>query len=212
MFRYLRNNSHLLWIKRNHPESLTTKRDVELDGLAVSTMGNRYLLDYPDKAVVQCSRRLTEQQIADEVERFLAMAKNGTVLVSACISPGEKDVMRAAHDAGARQIILLENGFSTFRKPGGAQFDSCAAGRPLLVAPWPHYNERPTITREPCLQLNELALSIAAINPEAVASDDDETWGNCGFQRHAILYRAFLRYCFLERIATRLVPKQYFSN
>lgn len=160
MFQYLQKNPHHLWVKRNQPEFFTTKHDVSIDGLVVSMMGNQFLLDYPVKVFVQCSRKLTEQQIEDEVKRNLAMVRDGAVLVSACISPGEKAVMRAAHDMGARQIVLLENGFSPYWKPGGAQFDACAAGRLLLVAPWPHHNERRVITREQCLQLNSLARAI----------------------------------------------------
>lgn len=161
MFHYLKQNPQQLWVRRNNPDLFTTMHDVNVDGMVVNMMGNRFLLDYPFKAMVQCSRRLTEQQIASEVEKFLAMAQEGVVLVSACISQGEKKVMRAAHDAGARQIVLLENGFSAYWKPGGKQFDACASGRLLLVAPWPHHNERKTITREQCLQLNDLARRIA---------------------------------------------------
>lgn len=71
--------------------------------------------------------------------------------------------MRAAFDAGVKEIVLLENGFSPLWKPGGAQFDACAKGQLLFVAPWPYHSERRKITREQCLQLNELARVIAAI-------------------------------------------------
>ena len=46
-------------------------------------------------------------------------------------------------------------------KPGGSQFDACAEGRLLLIAPWPHHNERLTITRAQCNVLNAIAREIA---------------------------------------------------
>ena len=93
----------------------------------------------------------------------LSIAEDGAILVSPSISPAEKKVMRAAFDAGYPLIIILENGFSPLWKPGGKQFDACAEGRLLLVAPWPHHNEHKTITRNQCLQLNDLAREIASI-------------------------------------------------
>ena len=161
MLRYLQQNPYRLWTKRNHPDFFTVQHDVDIMGQTISVMGNRFLLDHPDRVMVQCSRRLTEQQIAQAVEHFVSLAGDGVVLVSACISPGEKAVMRAAFECGARQIILVENGFSPHWKPGGAQFDACARGQILLVAPWPHHNERVSITREQCLQLNALASAIS---------------------------------------------------
>lgn len=59
--------------------------------------------------------------------------------------------------------MLLENGFSPLWKPGGGQFDACADGRLLLVAPWPHHNEYKKITRGQCQQLNDLAREIASL-------------------------------------------------
>ena len=76
------------------------------------------------------------------------------------ISPGEKEIMRRAFEAGFPQIILLENGISTMQKPSGRQFDACAEGRLLLLSPWEHHNDYRAITREQCLQLNALASKI----------------------------------------------------
>ena len=166
MIRYLHDNPRRLWTKRHNPEFFTIQHEVKLGDTTVATAGNRFLLDYPMKEVVQCSRSInTEEAIAREVRRYLAMARDGAVLVSPSISPCEKAVMRAAFEAGVKEIVLLENGFSPMWKPGGAQFDACARGQLLFIAPWPYHSERKTITRSQCLQLNELARVIAAIKP-----------------------------------------------
>ena len=163
MVRYLHDNPHRLWIKRNHPDLFRVQHEVSIGGRVVSMAGNRFLLDAPSKAAVRCSRSLNEDDIKKEVNRFLSQAARGTVLVSPCISPGEKAVMRAAFNEGMKTIVVLENGFSPMWKPGGAQFDACADGRLLLVAPWPYHSDHRTITRDQCNQLNDLAAAIAAM-------------------------------------------------
>ena len=160
MISYVHDNPQRLWIKREHPEHLTVKHNVFIDGTSVQVMGNLFLLNTPLKKVVQCSRRITEEQLSCEKERMLNLSKEGYVLVSACISPGEKQIMKAAFDLGGKQIIILENGFSPMQKPAGRQFDACKEGKLLLVAPWEHHNERRKITREQCLALNALAQKI----------------------------------------------------
>lgn len=157
MVRYMRDNPHRLWVKRNNPDYFRVQQGVKVGHRDVMMAGNRFLLDYPMKVAVKCSRSLSEEDIRNEIERHLSMVREGAVLVSPCISPGEKAIMRAAFDAGAKEIVLLENGFSPMWKPGGSQFDACAEGRLLLVAPWPHHNERLTITRAQCNVLNAIA-------------------------------------------------------
>lgn len=96
--------------------------------------------------------------VTNALLQFLTrLAQGGAVLVSPCISPGEKEVMRRAFLAGVPQIVLLENGFAPMQKPSGQRFDACSEGRLLLVAPWEHHNEQRAITREQCLALNRLA-------------------------------------------------------
>jgi hypothetical protein len=158
LFRYLRDNPRRLWLKRHNPDFFTTISGLKIGATAVSALGNQFLLDYPSKIQVQCSRSLTESEIEEKGDALLSQAfQNDAVLVSPCISPGEKEIMRRAFEAGFPQILLLENGISTMHKPSGRQFDACVQGRLLLISPWEHHNERRTITREQCMQLNALA-------------------------------------------------------
>ena len=156
-YNYLDNNPHRLWTKRNAPAFFTTHTNITIGDTPVTTMGNRFLLDFPDKVNVKCSRSLTQDQIQAECQRYLTLASRGAVLVSPCISPGEKEVMGFAFQAGFPIIILIENGFAPMQKPSGRQFDACAQGRLLIIAPWPHHNERRRITRDQCNFLNNLA-------------------------------------------------------
>ena len=163
MFKYLEDNPRRLWIKRNHPEFFKTQHQVTIGDQTVTVMGNRFLLDSPNKIAVKCSRKMTENEIETATARFLMMAQRGAVLVSPCISPGEKNVMDIIQAAGFPFILLLENGFSPFWKPGGEMFNTCASGQVLLVAPWPYHSDRHTITRDQCNRLNDLAALIASL-------------------------------------------------
>ena len=162
MFQYLKDNPRRLWTKRSHPEFFTSQQDIKVGDQSVTVMGNRFLLDSPNKVAVKCSRRMTEQEIEHTVTRFLMMAQRGAVLVSPRISPGEKAVMDMIQAAGFPFIQLLENGFSPMWKPGGEMFNACAKGQVLLVAPWPHHSDRHTSTRDQCNCLNDLAILICS--------------------------------------------------
>ena len=160
-FKYLTDNPRRLWIKRNTPELFTMHTGITIGDTPVTIMGNRFLLDYPNKVNVKCSRSLSEDEIEAECLRYLKMASLGAVLVSPCISPGEKEVMGRAFEAGFPIIILIENGFAPLQKPSGRQFDACAQGRLLIIAPWPHHDDKRRITREQCNFLNSLARRIS---------------------------------------------------
>ncbi|MBQ7691142.1 MAG: transposase [Muribaculaceae bacterium] len=159
-FNYLHDNPRRLWQKRNHPEWFTSRHRITINAVNVTVMSNQYLLRAPERVAVQYTRRLTEGEIERLGDQLLQRALDGAVLVSPCISPGEKAIMRRAFDAGLPAIVLVENGFSPLGKPSGRMFDACAEERVLIVAPWEHHNERRAITREQCLQLNALAKAI----------------------------------------------------
>ena len=151
-------------MKREQPELFRVQRNIAVGGQHFSAIGNRFLLERPVRLQVQCSRRLTEEQIAEKQEWWLQQARAGAVLVSPCISKGEKTVMRAAFNEGLPVIVLQENGFTDLAKPGGLRMDACARGQLLLLAPWEHHNERLAIRRDQCLALNDMARIICENN------------------------------------------------
>lgn len=157
---YLADNPRRLLLKRARPEFLRPRFNMERGGYTFAAIGNLELLDSPCRLQVRVSRRCTSPQVQEEVARYLAAAREGAVLVSPSISPGEKAVMRAAFDARLPLIVLVENGFTPLTKPRGEQFDACAAGRLLLLAPWEHHNDRRAITVQQCQQLNLMATAL----------------------------------------------------
>ena len=154
---YLNDNPRRLLMKREHPDLFRVQRNVEAAGMTFSAIGNRFLLDRPVRLQVQCSRRLTEAEIQEQVAHFLTAARQGAVLVSPAISSGEKAVMRAAFNEGLPLIYLQEIGFTDLAKPGGKRMEACARGQLLILAPWEHHNEQLRIRRDQCLKLNDIA-------------------------------------------------------
>ena len=157
MKAYIHDNPRRLAIKRSHPDLFRVQRNITVGSYTFAALENVFLLDAPFMMQVQCTRKLTLQQINDTVQQFLSHAQNGAVLVSPSISPWEKAVMKAAFERGFPVIVLQENGFAPLAKPGGRRFDACAQGRLLMLAPWEHHNDKRVIKRGQCLDLNEMA-------------------------------------------------------
>ena len=159
---YLRDNPRRLLMKRTRPDWLRPFFGLRVAGRTYSAIGNRELLSAPQRLPVRVSRRMSESEIEAIIHRYIEAARNGAVLVSPAISPGEKRVMRTAFNAGLPTIVILENGFTPLSKPHGEQFYACAQGRLLMLAPWEHHNERRTLTAEQCKQLNLMAIDICS--------------------------------------------------
>ena len=158
---YLDDNPRRLLIKRQNPQLFTVLCNMEIAVHNCQVVGNRFLLDIPDKMAVVVHRRYTDEEIARLREEWLACGERGGVLVSAAISQKEKNVLREAMNLGYRIILLRENGFPKYYKPSGESFDACSKGLLLQISPWEYHMEKRTITRAQCLELNKMAERIA---------------------------------------------------
>ena len=161
MKRYLADNPYRLAMKRARPELLRVRLGVDVCGSLCSAVGNLSLLTAARKLRVRISRSIDAALLEREKERLLTAAREGAVLVSPAISPGEKAITRTAFDEGLPMIVLLDNGLDPMSKPSGERFRACAEGRLLLLSPFPHRNNRVTISRATCEALNALAWDIS---------------------------------------------------
>ena len=161
MLAYLEDNPRRLLLKRRHPEYFTRLGKLTVVGVEMEAMGNRFLLDYPAKLQVQCSRHLYDPEIEAEKEALLEQAwREGAIVVSPCISRGEKVITTAAMQERLPLIVLLLNGFAEQYKPDPRYLDACTEGRLLMLAPYPHQTDRLSDMRARCLELNRLAAAI----------------------------------------------------
>ena len=143
-----------------------------------AAIGNLALLDAPNSFQVQCSRSFFEYRRASDgsllkdappavetrefiVKRdgFLEAAEHGAVLLSPCISHGEREIARLAFEKGRKVVTLANKGFNPLYKPGGRLFDQCADGNLLMLAPaaWPYLPGEKKMTRVDACVLNRIA-------------------------------------------------------
>ena len=158
---YLDDNPRRLLIKQRNPQLFIVMRDMSIAGQKCQVVGNCFLLDVPDKVAVVVHRSYTDEERNKLRKEWLACGERGGVLVSAAISPDEKEVLREAMNLEYRIILLRENGFPELYKPSGESFYACSEGRLLQVSPWEYHTEKRTISREQCLELNAMAEKIA---------------------------------------------------
>ena len=159
--KYLDDNPRRLMVKRMNPGLFTVMQNKEVVGRRCQMVGNCFLLDIPDKVAVVVHRRYSEGDLRRLREEWLACGERGGVLVSAAISTKEKEVLRETMNRGYRIVLLRENGFPRLYKPCGESFYACSEGLLLQISPWDYHMEKKTITREQCLELNEMAERIA---------------------------------------------------
>ena len=167
--------------------------ELPLDGRriigAFEALGNRHLLERPIHQV-QCSRRyfayrritkpggglkiardatgepVAERETPDyraRLEDALAAAAHGAVILSPCISDGERQIAREALKANRPLVALKNMGFAKLEKPAGGHFEACAEGRLLLLAPaaWPCSTQAKDMTRFDATALNRIAQWLA---------------------------------------------------
>lgn len=164
MISYVSDNPRRAMVKRENPNLFRVVRDLVVGSRRYSAIGNQWLLNMPMRLQVRCHNNTSPENlrlIARQKAFFLARGREGAVVVSPCISPGEREIARAALDAHQPLVVILENGFPALYKPPGRYFEACADGSLLMLAPWPYHTERRTITRQQCIALNEMAAAIS---------------------------------------------------
>lgn len=122
--------------------------------------------------------------------------EQGTVIVTACVSPKERDIVKLLQQELLPVIEVMAGGFSDRYKPTGKAFYAVAEARRLEVSPWeyeyrrreirpvkdeqgnsvldangkPEMEEIPDISRETCMVMNELV--------RVIAKKEDDWWKN----------------------------------
>lgn len=157
IFNYIRSNPYRLAIRRACPDFFTRCNNLIIGDTPCQLYGNIHLLDNPFKDQVIVHRADNDQIFNANKDRWLHTAANGGVLVSPFISQREKSIRKEVESSGGRFILITNFPFSEREKPSGKDFDLCAQGRLLIIAP---LTAMP-LDRPSCLKMNSLAKSIA---------------------------------------------------
>ena len=152
MIAYIHDNPRRAMLRRLNPDLFRLRREVQAEGMTFTALGNLFLLDYPQRQAVECSRSANAEMIATQQAIVIQAAENGAVTYSGAISEGEKHIVRMVRQAGFPLVVLLNDGFPTagsehekYYKPGGVYFEACAAGRLLLLEATPATLEDPRV-------------------------------------------------------------------
>ena len=142
MIEYVKANTERAWQQRLNPELFRMHRKTEACGVQFTSMGNHFLLEWPDRQLVEMSRSASNEQIEERLKSVIAAAHNGAVTYTAAISKGEQKIARTVREQGFPLVVLLNDGFPAegtpqerFYKPGGVYFDACSKGKLLLMEP-----------------------------------------------------------------------------
>ena len=132
------------YLQRECPPSLATDealtaivcRLLSADGyIACDSYGNRAILTERRCLPVICHRR-DAKYFETQKQRCLGEAAQGAALVSACISPREREIITECVNHGFPVISIHDNGFADRYHPSAERLEICSSGRLLIVSPW----------------------------------------------------------------------------
>ena len=186
--QYILDNPRRLALKRANPELFRLHQNIDISNLTFTALGNLFLINYPLKQMLQCSRSLSQNDIDSLREQCLTLADNGVVFISAGISEGEKQICRALLENGFPLIIILKDGFPKpddphykFFKPSGAYFEACAEGQLLLLEPQSDVFlqsriAQPILQKHPQLPHDSMRFRFLALNEMARILQYETNW------------------------------------
>ena len=177
MMHYVRMNPQRLATKRLMPGFFRVQKGIEIGGRSFDGVGNVALLHAEHYDVVhvrsvwvKAAEHGDSQTLRDYMNSRVIEARKGVVMVSPFISPQEKQVMQVLINEQHPFIVLADNGFRDYYKPSDALFDACAAGRVLILSPWPYDAGKRHISRVDCVTLNNMAEEFCrAMEPDNTA-------------------------------------------
>ena len=154
MYDYISLNAYRKWVVKHNPHLFTLHKDTVVVGLHFRSLGNHWLLDWPERQMVECSRSETQADWDRRLEDILFYATLGTVTYTAAVNKGEAYIARKVREAGCPLVILMKEGFPTagsphekYFKPGGVYFDACKEARLLLMEAYPTtYEDKRLVT------------------------------------------------------------------
>lgn len=120
MIRYVKDNPRRLWLKHHNPDLFKLRNNLSwcfedekgvLHTWRFRALGNMFLLDFPQKQHIQCSRSITADQLEHLYQKWLSNAQQGMVSITSAISEGEKSVTKRLREAEMPLIVMLKDGF-----------------------------------------------------------------------------------------------------
>lgn len=171
MISYVQMNPQRLATKRLKPGYFYVQDHVEIAGRMYSAIGNAKLLQATRMVPVHVRSMWVRdaeehgliQPLRDYKNGCVLAARGGAVMVSPFISDHERAVLDVLLQEQHPIIYIADNGFGQYYKPSAALFDAVAAGRMLILSPWPFDPKKRHVTRAECVLMNHMAEEICGI-------------------------------------------------
>ena len=167
--RYIDMNPQRLATKRLKPGFFRVQNSIEIGGRSYDGVGNTSLLMearfetvHVRSWMVKAAEQGEDKPLRDYMNSCVLKARQGVVMVSPFISSQEKQVMQVLLREQWPVVCLTDNGFREYYKPPDMLFDACAAGRLLMLSPWPYDSGKKHISRADCVALNAMAEDICS--------------------------------------------------
>ena len=164
--RYIRNNpKRALW-KRAHPDRFVRFADIRRPNLPAeaswTAYGNVLLLASPFLRFMKISGMQPRAEMNRQVDDFLAAAREGWILVSGFISPGERAVLDAIRkERLGPHVRLVPYGIPPKFDPSVALSKEIAEEDSLLLSPFPETVPWGKTARPNCVEMNRLGALIS---------------------------------------------------
>lgn len=141
--------------------AVTARLNTDERGACLDYIGNRSLLAAERKLPLIC-RRIDAHLFDQQKAAVLQAARDGAVVVSAFISPKERDIMKLLIQEQLPFVEILDNGIPEKYKGVGKSFYALAESRLCQITPWSYkYQQEVTVSREMCMVMNELVRVIS---------------------------------------------------
>lgn len=136
---YVEDNPRRLILKRKFPQLFKTYLHIKVSKWDFAAYGNIFLLRGISLLPIRIHRRWSEREMTEYENMCRMKIENGAIPISPAIHPAEKKILAIAMDLGVPIIKITDKNFGERFKPSGKEFDLCAAGKLLLLAP---YNDK----------------------------------------------------------------------
>ena len=68
MINYVYANAERAWLRKQNPDLFRMHRKTEARSLFFTSMGNHFLLDWPERQLVEMSRNATDEQVQERLK------------------------------------------------------------------------------------------------------------------------------------------------
>lgn len=158
--RYVEDNPRRLIIKRKFPELFKKYLHIKISEWEFAAFGNIFLLRAIFLLPVRIHRRWSDREMLEYENKCRIEIENGAIPISPAIHPIEKRILSIATDLQRPVIRLTDKSFGEKFKPSGKEFDLCASGQLLLLAPFNDKAKHKSGYKE-FHDMNDMALAIS---------------------------------------------------